>query len=115
MADAALNQSKTAVLQAEIAENNQRFDRYARAAQMLDNENTAVRQAGIYLLRELALSDALAYLTLCTDLLAGFITGYIFDSLQKVMNAPSQSLLPITNESQARMAFLSAVTPQSFL
>ncbi|BAM90858.1 pentapeptide repeat protein [Bradyrhizobium oligotrophicum S58] len=71
-ANAALEQSKTAIRQAEIAENGQRFDRYARAAQMLDNEKAAVRQAGIYLLRELAASDS-THRPLCVELLASFI------------------------------------------
>lgn len=72
-ANAALAQSNTAIRQTEIAENNQRFDRYARAALMLDSQKSAVRQAGIYLLRELALNDqnyrTLAALCLATTMI----------------------------------------------
>jgi len=82
-ANAALAQSNTAIRQTEIAENGQRFDRYARAAQMLDNEKSAVRQAGIYLLRELALSDQ-NYRALCAELLASFIRSRNSDGLEQL-------------------------------
>jgi uncharacterized protein YjbI with pentapeptide repeats len=82
-AQAALAQSKTAIRQAETAENGQRFDRYARAAQMLDNEKGAVRSAGVYLLRELAVSDPQGYKTLCAELLASFIRARQADIAEK--------------------------------
>lgn len=79
----AIRQAETANRQAEIAENNQRFDRYARAAQMLDNEKSAVRQAGVYLLRELAIGDE-KYRDLCSELLASFIRSRFADSSEEV-------------------------------
>jgi hypothetical protein len=88
-AQAALAQSKTAIRQAETAENGQRFDRYARGAQMLDNEKAAVRSAGVYLLRELAVSDPQGYKTLCAELLASFIRARQTDIAEKPTATPS--------------------------
>ncbi|MCK1547163.1 pentapeptide repeat-containing protein [Bradyrhizobium sp. 179] len=83
-AEIASKQAETASKQAEIAENNQRFDRYARAAQLLDNEKSAVRQAGIYLLRELAIGDE-KYRSLCAELLASFIRSHNTDALDALV------------------------------
>lgn len=52
---------------------------------MLDNEKAAVRQAGIYLLRELAISDE-KYRSLCGELLASFIRSRIADALEKTVS-----------------------------
>ena len=89
-AQAALAQAKTAIRQAETAENGHRFDRYARAAQMLDNEKAAVRSAGVYLLRELAVSDPQGYKNLCVELLASFIRARQVDLTEK----PAVTTLP---------------------
>jgi hypothetical protein len=98
-AQAALAQSKTAIRQAETAENGQRFDRYARAAQMLDNEKAAVRSAGVYLLRELAVSDPQGYKTLCAELLASFIRARQADIAEKPTAIPS---LPVASTGRPR-------------
>src|SRR5258708_1117336 len=86
----AIKQAETASRQAEIAENNQRFDRYARAAQMLDNDKSAVRQAGIYLLRELAIGDE-KYRDLCSELLASFIRSRLADVLEQMGESDSDA------------------------
>jgi hypothetical protein len=105
-ANAALAQSNTAIRQTEIAENNQRFDRYARAALMLDSEKSAVRQAGIYLLRELALADR-NYRVICTELLASFIRSRNVDGMEKMAsNRPIGGLLPWSSSDAALAAKL---------
>ena len=57
-ANTALEQTRVSLRQAELAERGQNIDRYATAANMLDSDKIAVRQAGVYALRELARVDA---------------------------------------------------------
>ena len=110
-ANAALAQSNTAIRQTEIAENNQRFDRYARAALMLDSEKSAVRQAGIYLLRELALNDQ-NYRALCTELLASFIRSRNTDGMEQLASKKAVNALPVISAAQAaRLEFADQETP----
>jgi uncharacterized protein YjbI with pentapeptide repeats len=96
----AIKQAETASRQAEIAENNQRFDRYARAAQMLDNEKSAVRQAGIYLLRELAIGDE-KYRELCAELLASFIRSRVADALSQMNISQAAALKRLAEDTSA--------------
>jgi hypothetical protein len=114
-ASAALAQSKTAIRQTEISENGQRFDRYARAAQMLDSEKSAVRQAGIYLLRELALNDQ-NYRALCTELLASFIRSRNTDGMEQ-MASKETILFPPGRDSElgARLKFSQQQTPRDVI
>src|ERR1051326_9028208 len=65
-------QAKTAIRQTEIAERGQNVERYAKAAEMIGSERLAVRQAGIYALRELALIDRKVSGQVVLRLLSGF-------------------------------------------
>jgi hypothetical protein len=115
-ANAALAQSNTAIRQTEIAENNQRFDRYARAALMLDSEKSAVRQAGIYLLRELAFGDQ-NYRALCAELLASFIRSRNTDGMERIASKGIVNTLPLSgNPVQiARLEFAGHETPRDVI
>lgn len=71
-AKAALAQVEVALRQANLAERAHNIDRYARAANMLDSDKIAVRQAGVYTLLELGRSDTDNFYNLIIKLLAGF-------------------------------------------
>jgi hypothetical protein len=71
-ANAALEQVRVALRQADLAERTHNVDRYAKAAAMLDSEKTAVRQAGVFALLELGRADTKNSYTLVIKLLAGF-------------------------------------------
>jgi hypothetical protein len=93
-ANAALDQAKTALRQAEIAQSGQYVDRYAKAAQMLDSDRLAVRQAGIYALRELALVDPKNHKTLAIELLASFAKFRSSEELTKAGTQIDQKKVP---------------------
>lgn len=97
-AQAALDQARTAFRQAENAERAQNVERYTRAAQMLESERRAVRQAGIYALRELALFDPKNHRVLAIELLSSFIRYRISEeltkdpSIQNAVKKPTQEI-----------------------
>jgi hypothetical protein len=72
-AQAALKQAEIGVRQVEAVERNQNVERYAKAALMLESDRLAVRQAGIYSLRELALFDPTHHGSISAKLIASFI------------------------------------------
>jgi hypothetical protein len=57
----------------KLVERGQNIERYSKAAQLLDSDRPAVRLAGIYALRELAISDPENSYALAMNLLAGYI------------------------------------------
>ena len=65
--------SVVAQKQANIAQMGQYADRFAKAVAMLGDEIMPVREAGIYALRELAISDPEGYYFSVQDLLCSFI------------------------------------------
>jgi pentapeptide repeat protein len=73
-AQAALEQSRIAAKNIELAERSQNVDRFVRAVGMLESERLAVRQAGIYAIHELVKADARNYVKVGQQLLNGFIS-----------------------------------------
>jgi hypothetical protein len=71
-AGAALDQVKVALRQADLAERAHNIDRYTRAANMLDSDKVAVRQAAVYTLFELGRADSANFYNLVIRLLASF-------------------------------------------
>jgi len=71
-AGTALEQVKVALRQADLAERAHNIDRYTRAANMLDSDQIAVRQAAVYTLLELGRADTANFYNLVIRLLAGF-------------------------------------------
>jgi uncharacterized protein YjbI with pentapeptide repeats len=71
-AKAALSQVQVALRQADLAERAHNVDRYTRAANMLDSDKIAVRQAGVYTLLQLGRTDTANFYNLVIRLLAGF-------------------------------------------
>ena len=66
-------QAETANKQAKIAETGLIIDRFQKGAAMLDSAELSVRLAGIYALRELAMSDPNETYIMVQDLLCDFI------------------------------------------
>jgi hypothetical protein len=71
-AKAALSQVQVALRQADLAERAHNVDRYTRAANMLDSDKIAVRQAAVYTLLQLGRADTANFYNLVIRLLAGF-------------------------------------------
>ena len=66
-------QNKNAIAQRLISERGMNVDRYQKGAQMLESEELSVRIAGIYGLRELAISDPKESYIIVQSLLFAFI------------------------------------------
>ena len=66
-------QNQNAVAQRRISERGMNVDRYQKGAQMLESEELSVRIAGIYGLRELAISDPKESYIIVQSLLFAFI------------------------------------------
>ncbi|WP_208980208.1 pentapeptide repeat-containing protein [Roseibium suaedae] len=66
-------QTRTGLRQAATAERGLIIDRYQKGALMLESEELTVRLAGVYALRDLALSDPDETYILVLDVLTGFV------------------------------------------
>jgi len=72
-AEAANKQAATANRQADLAEKGQIIDRYQKGAQMLESDELAVRMAGVFALRELALNEPEEMYVLVMELLTEYL------------------------------------------
>ena len=85
----ALNRTRTATRQADIAERGQNVDRYQKSSSMLSDEKASVRIAGIYALSELAKADPDNHYFPVQNLLCTFIQ----DRSEEIVEANKEKMV----------------------